>query len=314
MRNLRAEALVQVLSHPEMRTHLKEIILSIAAILIMIAAIIFFFKAMKTGQSGGREEMYRLITPDADALMVINRPGVFERMMLRNRSIYNVFASAVPPEFLSFIRHNPQMPLMVISYHPQGTVCYIKADNKTANALQESLRQGGKTFPPVKQTKGGLDYYYYPFAENRFLGCFTHNGIRVCSFSRKLLENAAGMIQKNTLSIPPEMNAILKTFDENTPANILFPTKDMDLTIREGDTPLWRIDGQWLGADLFVSEDGLCCYGSLPYRENIPSTLYRAMGDTIAQRVKQLYPQITLSFQLDKQGERVYYTGCTALN
>ena len=296
-----------------MRSYLKEIIFSIVAVLVMALAIISFFKAMKRGQVNEREDIYRIIPEDVNALLVVNRPGVFDRMILRNRPVFNAFASEVPVEFLSFIRQNSRLQLMVLSFHPQGVVCYLQADSKLVRSLDELLQRGDKTFSPVKQTKGGLDYYYYPFAENRFLGCFTHNGVWVGSFSRKLLENTAGMIRKNALSIPFEMNTLLRSFDSNAPLNIVFPTKGMGLEILQDNSVVWRIEDEWLGADLFIGEDGFCSFGSLPYQPGISSALYQAMGDTIARKVNQMYPQLLLSFQIDKEEDLVYYTGCTPM-
>lgn len=296
-----------------MRAYLKEITISIAAVLILALAIIAFFRAMNTGKLSEREDIYKLITADANALLIVNRPGVFDRMILENQSLYNIFASEMPDIFLSFIRQNQHLQTIILSYHPQGVVCYIPADSRTISSLEKTLQGTDKTYQPIQQKKNGINYYFTPYSENRFFGFYMHNGVWVGSFSRRLLENAAERHQKKESSLPTEMSRLIKAFDTNAPVNIVFPTEKLDLTIKQGNTIAWQIEDKWLGADLFISDGNLCCFGSLPFQPSVRQNLYKAMGDTIAQRVKKLYPKVSLTFQVDKEDDFVYYTGCTPI-
>lgn len=296
-----------------MRTHLKEIIVSIIALLVAALAIIFFFRSMKTEQSNSLKHTYYLIPQDVNALMVINRPGVFSRMVLEQKTFYDVFAAEVPDMFLSFINRYNQMPFVVLSFHEEGIVCYMQAGNKMIQSFETKLQQEYSAFSPLRETKDGIAYSYYPFAENRFFGCYVHNGIWVGSFSKKLLETVAGRHTTNELSLPPEMTRLIRAFDTNVPLNFIFPTEKMDLRVSQEGVPVWSIRDKWLGADLFVSGGSLCCYSALPYDPSVSSMQYQAMGDVIARQVRSLYPQISLSFQIDKDEDYVYYTGCTPI-
>ncbi len=295
-----------------MRTYLKEIVISIIAILVMTVAIASFFKAMKTEKASERDNIYALVPSDVNAMLVINRPGVFSRMVLEKQSFFDLFASRIPEMFLLLIRENQNLQSMILSFHPQGVVCYMPASSKLINSIEKGL-QRVFNYSPIVQTQDGIDYYYYPVSGNAFFGYYVHDGIWVGSLSKKLLEETAIQTSEKQTLMPPEMRKLVRNFDINAPLNIIFPTEDMNLQLEQERTIVWRIEDRWLGADLFVSEGDLCGYGFLPYESNITSSMYKAMGDTIARRINNLYPLVTLSFQIDKEEDFVYYTGCTPI-
>jgi hypothetical protein len=282
-----------------MRAYLKEIVLSIAALLLMSLAIMAYFKAVKEEKANDRADVYTLIPPNAQALLAINRPVIFNRVILNNPSLYKFFAAEIPEIFLSVLRQNQQMNLVVFSFHPQGVICYMQAGTKTAGDITKDILPGQfKPYSPQKQTENGIDFYYYPDTENRFFGYYVHKGIWAGSYSRRLLERAAVQQLNGDILLPPEMNTLRTTFDANAPVNMLSPAKELGLRNLE-----------WFAADLFISEGKVCCYGSLPYDavSNIP---YLSIGDTLSRRIEDKYPRLQLSFQISREGEYVYLTGC----
>jgi hypothetical protein len=295
-----------------MKTYLKEILISLLALLVMSLAIVGYIRSTKIQQLNTLVDIYNVIPPDVNALLAVNRPSVFSRMILEKRALYDVFVSQIPPLFLSFVWESQLLQSLVLSFHPQGVVCYIQAGDKMKNAIEKMLKSRFNAYKPLKTNADGIAFYYYTDVDGRFLGYFIYNGVWVGSYSKKLLEKVAEQqLNLNAASFPEEMNQLRYSFDTNAPLNVIFPTKDLNLYVSGGEAPEWRITDKWLGADLFLSEENFCCYGSLPYEQGKTMAMYRSMGDVIAARIRNLYPSVRLSFRVDREEEQVYYTGCT---
>lgn len=285
-----------------MRAYLKEIFISMGAILVMSLAITAYFKAVREEKASSRSDVYALIPPNANTLLAVNRPSVFNRMILNNASLYKMFAGEIPEIFLSLIRKNQQMTLIVFSFHPQGVVCYMQAGSKTAGEISKEILPGKfAPYSPQKQTGDGVDFYYYPDTENRFFGYYVHKGVWVGSYSRKLLERAALQQKDGRVLLPAGMNSRRASFDTNAPLNILCRAEELGVSGME-----------WLSADLFVSEGKICCYGSLPY--NSPGdSQYLSLGETLSKQISRRFPRLQLSFQISRENEAVYLTGCSPI-
>ncbi|MDR1555423.1 MAG: hypothetical protein LBS88_00110 [Tannerellaceae bacterium] len=285
-----------------MRGYLKEIFISIAAMLLMLLAITAYFKAVREEKTNSRSDVYALVPPNAHTLLAVNRPVVFNRMILNNPSLYRMFSGEIPEVFLSIIRGNQQMSLVVFSFHAQGVICYMQAGSKTAARItKEILPEKYKPYLPQQQIENGIDFYYYPDTENRFFGYYVYNGIWVGSYSRKLLERAAVQQLNGEVLLPAGMNDRRASFDTNAPLNIICQADELGISSLE-----------WLSADLFVSEGKICCYGSLPY-DALGDSLYRSIGETLSQRITARYPRLQLSFQISREDESVYLTGCSPI-
>lgn len=284
-----------------------------AAVLVMALVTILFFKAISKGKLNEEVAFFSLVPPDAHAILAINRPAVFDRMVLEEASFFDLFASQVPELFLSFIRNERQIQSMLFSFHPQGVVCYMQTGRRDFTFMEKKLRKKYSAYLPLKHMRDGIEYSFYPDTDGRFFGYYVHNGVWVGSYSKKLLENTADLHKQPDILLPDEMKKILNAFDTNAPLNVLFPTKEMNLRVSQGVSD-WRIEKRWLGADMFINEGNLCCFGVLPYQPAITPFMYRAMGDTIGVRIKEIYPRLSsLSFEVEKEGNFVYYIGCTPL-
>jgi hypothetical protein len=284
-----------------MRDYVKEIAIGIAAILILSLAITAYFKAMREEKASSRSDVYTLIPPNAHTLLAVNRPAVFNRMILNNPTLYKLFAGEIPELFLSIIRANPQAALIVFSFHPQGVVCYMQGSQAAGAVSKEVLPARFKPYSPQKQSAGGFDFYYYPDAGNRFFGYYVYNGIWVGSYSRKLLERAALQQTQGEVELPAAMNSQRALFDPNAPLNIVCRAEELGIGGLE-----------WLSADLFVSEGKICCYGSLPW-QLVGDSLYRSAGETLSRRISRKFPRLQLSFQMNRENEAVYLTGCSPI-
>jgi hypothetical protein len=285
-----------------MKGYLKEIIISLAAIGIMLMAIMAYFKAVNEEKAHSRMDLYTLIPPSATTVLTVNRPSVFSRMILDNPLLYKLFAGEIPEVYLSLIRKNQQMSSIVFSFHPQGVLACMTVNSQTAHAIAgDILPEKFKPYSPQIQTENGIDFHYYPDAENHFFGYYIHNGIWAGSYSRKLLEKAAAQQQEGEIRLPEEMNRLRASLDTNAPLNMICPANSLGLS-----------NLLWVSADLFFSEGAFCCYGSLPHGSVEPS-LYTSIGDTLSRRIETIYPQIRLSFQLQIEEQSISLTGCTPM-
>ncbi|MDR2809494.1 MAG: hypothetical protein LBB84_02915 [Tannerellaceae bacterium] len=282
-----------------MKGYLKEIIISIVAILIMALAIIAYFKAVNEEQANSRIDVYTLVPPTATTLLAVNRPAVFSRMILNNPLLNKIFAREIPEIFLSVIRKNQQMTSIIFSFHPQGVLAYMQVGSKTAHTIaNDILPEKFRPYSPQVQTENGINFYYYPDAENHFFGYYIHNGIWVGSYSRRLLERAALQQQKEEILLPEEIKRLRASFDTTAPLNII--CKADELGIR---------NLSWVSADLFISEGAFCCYGSLP----LTAVEALSIGDSLARRIEAKYPQLQLSFQTQTEDASINLTGCSPM-
>lgn len=293
-----------------MKADKREIVTFVIAALATLAAVWFFLGKMQKKKEIMRTDLYALVAPASDAILSVNRPSAFSKYILSRQAEYDAFASRIPAIYLSVIRNNPDLPPLLLSFHPQGVVLYAQAENDAISHIEKNtLQKAFGAFAPQKQTKNGITFTYYPDTGNRFFGYYQHNGIWVASYSKKLLEEVA-QIQRNKRNyLLPDQDRLRKTFDPNAPLNLMIQADSLDLYVALADSAEWRIRNWWLGADLFTNENHLCYFGSLPYNTTADS-LYIPLGDTLARRLEQSFPQFHVSNQTTHEDSRVFYTGC----
>ncbi len=277
----------------------------------MSLAIWVFIRSMKQEKSFVDTDVYEMITADANALLKINRPSVFDRMILANQSLNKVFSSEIPPAFLSIIQQERQIQSVIFSFHPQGVICFIMAPHKAIQSLEEHILPSlFYDYSPMQQERDNIQYKYYPDTAGLFLSSYSSHTLWVGSYSRKLLERT---INDQTVEVttPADITHFRGSFDPTALMNIIYPVSDLDLYVSLDNSREWRLSDKWLAADLFMSDDNFCCYGSLPYYSRVSASAYKAMGDTISKRINNLYPEISFSFQMNKEEESIYFTGCS---
>lgn len=294
-----------------MRHYLKEILISAAALLVLTLAVWAYIRSVRQEKSGVELDIFTLVPGDARALLVVNRPAVFDRMILSNQGLSRIFASEIPPVLLSVMKKSKQIQAVTFSFHPEGVVCYLQAGNRVIRSLEDDLEDDFYGYAPISQVNGGVTYRFYPDTANLFLSTCQGSGYWIASYNRKLLEQAVSQRSVGQVWLPDDMSWLRSSFDKNALMNVVFPTHDLNLYVTLDNLSEWRVTDQWMAADLFVSEDSFCCYGSFPFYPQLRASTYKSMGDTLAQRLQALYPSLRLSFQISKENESVYYTGCT---
>jgi len=296
-----------------MHPNKKEIIICLLAFLALGIAASFFYRTWKEDKGVVQVNVYDLIASDPYAILVVNRPALLSHMLQEKKALDDLFRNEIPASLLAFLQQNAELP-SVFSFHPQGSVLYVKANSSRLYALEKNLLSSlDHGYTPRKQKKYGIDFYYYPDVENRFLGYYEHEGVWVVSYSRKLLEEVALQQVTGETSLPNEPYMLRKTIDPNSPLNILFKVDPLDLYVNLNDSTEWRIQDKWLAADLFFNEGNICSHGGYPYYAAL-DTMYGAMADTLSQRLRILFPPLQPVFEINKEEDRVYYTGCSPLS
>lgn len=293
-----------------MKADKREIVTFVIAALATLVAVWFFLGNMQKEKETVRTDLYAFVAPASDAVLSVNRPAAFAHYILSRKPEREAFASKIPDIYLSIIQNNRNLPWLLLSFHPQGVVLYAKAENNFAGRIeQNTLQKAFGSFAPQKQQKDGITFIYYPDIGNRFFGYYQHDGVWVASYSKKLLEEVA-QIQRNQQSyLLPDQDRLRKSFDKNAPLNLMVQADSLDLYISLSDSTEWRIRKGWLGADLFLNENHLCYFCNLPY-DPATDSLYTSLGDTLALRLEQAFPQFHVSNQTTQENGRVFYTGC----
>lgn len=303
---MRIKAMVQVFhEHKSMRIR-REIIFFPIAVIIVLSVIWFFFGNIENKKKTIQTDLYALTAPNPYAILAINRPVSFTKHMLASKPVYDAFTGKIPDIYLSLLSENKEQSTTLLSFHPQGIVYYSKTNTPVGNKIPEKFFN---SFAPQMQTKGDITFSYYPDTGNQFFGCFQYHNIYVASYSKKLLEEAADILASSPHTLSARQKQLRKTFDPNAPLNLMINSDSLDLYVKTGNTTEWRINDYWLGADIFMSEGNICCFGSVPYFQTSDS-LYQALADTLTLRIEQIFPQFHIQNQINIEGENVYYTGC----
>lgn len=294
-----------------MRIYRREIVITILTALATLSAVCYFFGDMKKSKELAQTDLYTLTAPAPEAILAVNRPAVFAKVILTKEPVYQAFASEIPDIYLNIIRKNPEIASLHLSFHPQGVVMYAKADNNIVRQIEENvLKQAFRSFAPQQQARGGITFTYCPDTGNKFFGYYEYNGVWVASYSKKLLEEVAAIQRKQKNNLSKEQMRLRKTLDNNAPVNLLIQSKLLDLYVKSNDSTQWRVSDRWLAADLFESEGNICYFSSLSYLEPA-DTLFQTIADTLAVRLEQRFPQLHISNQIYEENGKFFYTGCT---
>mgnify|MGYP000396984096 FL=1 len=103
-----------------MRISKKDITAFFVLFLGTIVCVRYFYKHMNDEQFVATVDPYSLVVPSPTAIFAINRPPVFEKMILPMENIRKAFSDHTPAIFLSLIRQNLELSSFLIAYYPQG--------------------------------------------------------------------------------------------------------------------------------------------------------------------------------------------------
>ena len=150
-----------------MRIYRREIVIILLTALATLSAVYYFFGDMKKSKELAQTDLYTLTAPASEAILAVNRPAVFAKVILTKEFVYEAFASEIPDIYLNIIRKNPEIASLHFSFHPQGVVMYAKADNSIVRQIEENVQKHFfKSFAPQQQSKGGITFTYCPDAGN----------------------------------------------------------------------------------------------------------------------------------------------------
>lgn len=278
-------------------------------VIVALLAVWFFWSALREDKKVEQLNLFHLVASEPTGLMVINRPSIFNNIILTDSISRKIFASFIPELYLSVIEKNKEIPFLLLSFHASGIVLYAKADAEQVLTIEKNipLLLKDNALIPQEQKVKGIRYTYYPLPENQFWGNFLHEGIWVASYSKKLLEEVAGRFQTTEVS-SSSVDSIIHMFDPTAPVNIVFPVDSLNLCLQQGDSVIWKPEGKWQIADLFVNKENICCFATLP---KLPAdSLYKVLSDSLTLYIQTRFPSLQFSHELTPNNGNMYYIGC----
>lgn len=284
-----------------MRQLKNEIAIAIFLIFFTLSAFFYFYNQIEEKKEMTSFDLYTLIPNDPQRIISINKPSIV------SDSILFLFPQSLSQDsfFLTVIQTLSDVSPIVCSFHPSGTLFYIKISPTQRKKAEKRLFG---TFLPQHIKQKGTDFSFYSDTSNRFFSSFYYKGIWVLSGSKKLLENAALQKQKGAYSFSKEIETALRSFESNVPINIGFPVEEMHLILTENDSIVWQPHNNWLTTDIFNSEGKICYFGSLLAPQD--SFLKQAISDSLSLRLTQLFPSREVMSQIEQADDKILYTTC----
>lgn len=285
--------------------------------LLLLAAVFLcvrlFLSRVSDDRSATAADPYCLMLPTPRAVLSVNRPASFKRLILPAERIGSLFTERIPARLLAILRELPDEKAFQIAYYEEGEVFYASLTRSAARHLFRHL-DSAFPFAPQTQEESAVPIRYYPDSGKRFLGCYYHAGIFVASYDRGLLRRTLRRQLEGDAPLPPLAEA--RANSRNATINLFLPAEPLDLAVPIDDSTEWRIRGRWLSLDLFFSEGSLCCFSERTY-EPFPSdtarladTLLPQMRDTVEARVNGWFPKLKTAVQVGHDESTVFYTLC----
>lgn len=289
-----------------MKTILKEIQTYIIIGIIAIIAVSILFVRLKKTQNAVNFNLIELVPSSTTALLRVNKPNDMRKYVLSNKDITAAFNSQIPPVFVSLINFIRGNQTCLCSFHPQGIIFYAQIDNYQEKSIKENILQPYfGSFAPQIQNIANINVKFYAAKDNQFLGYYLKNGIFICSYSRKLLEET---IFSTSAETNTELIKTMNEADNKAPFNVFINSDLLNLRINLSDSTMWKLKSRWLSADFFMNKNKLCYFGSLPYFTEIDS-LYTPLADTLTLRIKTAFPKFNFSAEINKDTDKMLYTG-----
>ena len=281
-----------------MKPYLKEIGLGLAALIILAFAIVAFIKIMNRQKVELETDIFLAVPPNVEALLVVNRPDLLQRMILSDQDVCNVFDEYLPGIFGEILQRKG-LGSAVFSVHDQGVLACVKPGREAERFIRDEVFA---EYEAQVLNRNGLDFFFFPVPNNRFFGFCVYNDILVGSYSTKLIETAADQLSGGSqTAFPKGMKPVLDAADRNAPANIIFNAARADFpTSSVDDSSL-----QWIAADLFAGEGNICCYARIEASD-------MAEVDSVSSFLNNRFPHLNFSLQTQVDGNFVALTACMA--
>ena len=297
-----------------MRRLKEDIGIIVLSLLIAAVSASYFLGFLQREKEAETQDLYYLLPTQPKSVLAINQPTAFAHLLLEKTPGMDILQRWIPEAFLYLLRQEPETPFLLFSFHPEGVICYAKANKKQAEKLEHDiLRTYFSAYEPQEEILHDIRFRYYADTGSRFLGCYQHEGVWVASYSKRLLEQ---VVRKQLLpqeqADEDELSPFFRQFDRNATANLLFPSDGWQIQVARHDTILWKYNLPWVCTDLFPSEGNICGFCSFPYA--VPNdSLYEAMGDSLAIQLEALFPRLHVTPQTSQDSSEVYFTFCSPL-
>ena len=297
-----------------MRRLKEDIGIIVLSLLIAAVSASYFLGFLQREKEAETQDLYYLLPTQPKSVLAINQPTAFAHLLLEKTPGVDILQRWIPEAFLYLLRQEPETSFLLFSFHPEGVICYVKANKKQAEKLEHDiLRTYFSAYEPQEEILHDIRFRYYADTGSRFLGCYQYEGVWVASYSKRLLEQ---VVRKQLLpqeqSDEDELSPFFRQFDRNATANLLFPSDGWQIQVARHDTILWKYNLPWVCTDLFPSEGNICGFCSFPYA--VPNdSLYEAMGDSLAIQLEALFPRLHVTPQTSQDSSEVYFTFCSPL-
>ena len=253
-----------------MKRYRREIIITLLCLFIAGCFVGYFFQSIQREKDEAQIDSQVLLLPSTKALLRIRQADVWSRYMVEKENHLAFFKRYIPSLYLHLFQNIPNKQLL-FSFHPEGVVCYLPATPHEARIYRSELAKILNAYPPLKQSKDGIDFYYYADRENRFAGC-------LISTSQKE--------EPKDISNLPSINKL------------------------SGSVSLIWYDGyQWMNTDITLLPDCLSFFSVLPISRSADSS-EMVMADTFRLRFSNYLhlPMDSLALQYSSDEESLYVT------
>lgn len=281
-----------------MKRYRREIIITLLCLFIAGCFVSYFFQSIQWEKDEAQIDSQVLLLPSTKALLRIRQADVWSRYMVEKENHLAFFRRYIPSLYLHLFQNIPNKQLL-FSFHPEGVVCYLPATPHEARIYRSELAKILNAYPPLKQNRDGIDFYYYADRENRFAGCFYASGFWVSSYNKQLLECVQEQLEYTLSTISTSQKEESKDISNLPSINKL-----------SGSVSLIWYDGyQWMNTDITLLPDCLSFFSVLPISRSADSS-EMVMADTFRLRLSNYLhlPMDSLALQYSSDEESLYVT------
>lgn len=292
MRYLRIKKLVQLFPNAKMKRYRREIIITFLCLLLTGCFVSYFIQSIQREKKEAKAAGYELVPTSVKALLRVRQSDIWSRYMIEKENHQTFFKKYIPELYLHLFQNTPNKQLL-FSFHPEGVVCYIQASPLEARTFRTELAKTLNAYPPLKQRKEGIDFYYYADKNNQFASCFYASGFWISSYNAQLLEKVKDQIQQS---------------NKNSYHSSI-PNLPLSEELKSTTSLTWHDGHRWMNTDISFFLDYLSFFSVLPYAQPI-SSLDTAIVDTF--RIRLGYhlhlPVDSLALQFSSDERNLYIT------
>ena len=294
-----------------MKLHSKIFLSYIGILSAIILSLSYFFLFIQKEQTGEKTNVFGLLLPESECILCVNQNEYLCRL-LKNDTAVPILSEVIPAGAVALIKEIPSDVPFILTFQGEEILIYTHVDQIKTIQFNRSLFASLSPYPPQEEIiNGKLKAYFYALPEKKFFGYFTHNGILVAGFSRKLLEKAALrqiLLDQGMTNISSRWYTASKRLNLKVPLNLMCSTEPLRLSlcVDSIERPLSNFT---LTADVYYEKESLYCFGSLPLIQ-MEDSLYHQLAEKISIQTENLYPRLAVRTFLEIEDEQLFYSVC----